>query len=116
MREAVVRQQLHRGAAGKLVQPAGPDAVLLRQLPGRDRRPHRLGRRWMQRRQMPDGAGVENAAEVRQPALRGRAGNQVERCRVERDHRHTRGSLDTYRFERRFDRARFEERRPSARA
>ena len=54
VREAVVGQQLQRAAAaGELVDRRRPDAVLLRQLPGGDRRPHRFGRRRVERRQVP---------------------------------------------------------------
>jgi hypothetical protein len=70
----------------------------------------------MQRRQMANGAGVENAAEVWQPAFCARAGNQVERRRIERDNRDPGGSLDGHRLERRLDWTGFENQRPSRRA
>ncbi len=115
VREAVVGQQLHRPAAAReLIDRRRSDAVLLRQLPGRDRRPHRLGRGRVQRRQMADRAGIEDPAEIRQPAFGGGAGDQIERRAVDRDHRDPAARVGPRPIERRIDRPRLEQRRHAA--
>ena len=117
VRETVVGQQLQIvAAAGQLVDGRRSHAVLLRQLAGGHRRPHRFGRRRLQRREMPHRAGVEDAAEVRQPPFGGRARDEIERGGVDRDHRDPRGRLGPGVANADVDRPRLEQRRRAAAA
>ena len=94
VREAIVGQELHGSpAAGHLIDARRAHAVLLRQLAGRHRRPHGFRRRGMQRGQMPHRTRIQDSAEIRQPAFGGDAGNQVQRRRVDRNHRDPRSAI-----------------------
>ncbi len=94
MRKAVVGQQPDRPSpARRTVDARRPDAVLLRQLPGRDGGPHRLRRRGVERREVHHGAGVQDPPEVREPAFGGGAGDEIERSAVDRDERDARRPL-----------------------
>ena len=116
-REAETRKELDRFVApGDLIVAGGADAVLLRQLSRRDRRPHRFRRCRMQRRQMAHRAGVEQPSEVRQAAFGRRARDEVERSPVDRDDDDAGGTLGFGCGERRVDWPRFERRRFAAAA